>query len=382
VGRFYFQPVRNTDLDDADVRRVAFSERVGLKVVTLLQGDPEEASLREVRGPVPIYTYNYMPLYAGTAGFMSVGLLAWGLIAARRRRRQTRVISESVDWREAWELAVEQLEEIKASDLLDRGEVHEFHFDISDVIREFLARHFRLDVFELTTRELMERLAFLKEDSPELFQQIEDFLLDCDLVKFARYQTSVERSQQMLETAFAIVDNTRAAAPTDNPDEDDALAESAVADLTRVALPEHARDIHPDSQWMPTELREDDVSSTTPINPLEASTRLEEALRDQEEASEVGATLDGSASDDDVAGRVVSPVDDEVSEEEADTVVFSRPFVVSTGHADGEGWSKPPEDPVTEAAGWALSLDPADADGDASAESDEGDAATRGGEEA
>jgi hypothetical protein len=86
---------------------------------------------------------------------------------------------------------------------------------VSDVIRLYLEERFNLHAPDRTTEEFLAELregSQLNEDHKAV---LENFLIKCDLVKFARVEPSEPELRDLLESAERLVDETReVAAPT------------------------------------------------------------------------------------------------------------------------------------------------------------------------
>jgi hypothetical protein len=113
-----------------------------------------------------------------------------------------------------WTTALEELERIRRSSLLEDGKRGEYFDRVSDALRRYLGGRYGFDTLpegyvglETTTGEM---LALLKRVRPPIVElpRIKDFLDDCDLVKFARFTPSNEQCLDSLARCEAIVRRT------------------------------------------------------------------------------------------------------------------------------------------------------------------------------
>jgi hypothetical protein len=114
--------------------------------------------------------------------------------------------------RPPWEVALEELFDIKNAGLI-KSERYAEHFDrVSDAIRKYLGDRYGFDGLESTTRET---LVLLREFQPPIpvLDTIETSLRDADLVKFARLTPSEEDCELSLVRAEQIVRATIPAMP-------------------------------------------------------------------------------------------------------------------------------------------------------------------------
>jgi hypothetical protein len=140
-----------------------------------------------------------------TAIALVVGaLLAW-LIGKWLRRE--RPLPPPPPPRPPWEVAAEELFDLKNAKLIEAARYAE-HFDrVSDVVRKYLGALYGFDGLESTTREILLLLRRLDLE-PAVAREIEAFLKEADLVKFARLTPSVEECESALERAERIVQKT------------------------------------------------------------------------------------------------------------------------------------------------------------------------------
>jgi hypothetical protein len=112
----------------------------------------------------------------------AVALLAAWLVS--RWRKRPRYVAPPPP-RLPWVVALEELEAVRRSDLLQAGRNDEYFDRVSDSVRKYLGARYGFDGLETTTDEMRALLKRVRPPVPEL-KGIAAFLADCDLVKFAR----------------------------------------------------------------------------------------------------------------------------------------------------------------------------------------------------
>jgi hypothetical protein len=109
--------------------------------------------------------------------------------------------------RPPWEVALEALHDVRHAGLTREGRFAE-HFDrVSDVLRRYLGDRYGFDGLESTTREMLGELRATTPRIPVL-DEIERFLRQADLVKFARLTPSEPECSTALSEAQLIVERT------------------------------------------------------------------------------------------------------------------------------------------------------------------------------
>jgi len=139
------------------------------------------------------------------AGALVLGALAAWLIGKWLRR--PRPVPPPPPPRPPWEVALEELFDIRHAGLIAEGRLAE-HFDrVSDSLRKYLGARFGFDGLESTTREA---LSVLREVTPRVapLDAIETFLRQADLVKFAKTVPTADDGDLALVRAEHIVRET------------------------------------------------------------------------------------------------------------------------------------------------------------------------------
>ena len=159
-------------------------------------------------------------LIVGGAALVLGALIAW-LVGLWLKR--PRPVPPPPPPRPPWEVALEELFDVRHAGLVAEGRLAE-HFDrVSDTVRKYLGARYGYDGLESTTRE---SLSVLREASPRIvpLDAIETFLRQADLVKFAKTVPTADDGELALVRAEHIVRETLptalptpAAVPSDVP---------------------------------------------------------------------------------------------------------------------------------------------------------------------
>jgi hypothetical protein len=184
--------------------REAESNEVLVGVASMLARDPKGDDIRDVKPPeaVPIDWRPFAVVAASVVVVVALAVVAYFL--ATRPRRQ-RVIPP----RPAHELALDELNRLRALNLIQSGEFEKYYVGLSSIIRSYLENGFRLRAPEMTTEEFLLAAAADARLVGAHRRLLAEFLSQADLVKFARVVPSIRDSESAYDAARRFVDETR-----------------------------------------------------------------------------------------------------------------------------------------------------------------------------
>ncbi len=189
--------------------KTASSVPVKVTVQSLLPANEENLRPRPLKPPVeipPDYTHLYL-LSAAIAAFLIIALITWYVWRRFLRKKgvEEEIAHELLEPPE--KVALEHLHALETSDLLRKGKIKEYFSEAADIIRIYLGRRFGVNAVDMTSFELVYALrssghSLLNE---EIVGIIENFLSECDMVKFAKFIPSEERQEKIVADARSIV---------------------------------------------------------------------------------------------------------------------------------------------------------------------------------
>jgi hypothetical protein len=154
-----------------------------------------EEDIRDIRGPKAVPGSWVLP--AVLVGAVVVALCAYALW--HRRRRETRGRSLTLS-----EQALERLENTRP--LMRPATAREFGIAASEVIRNYIEKRFEVIATQRTTEEFLQTL--LQSSNETLARHrslLEEFLHQCDLVKFAAGSLAVTDMESLFRSARGFV---------------------------------------------------------------------------------------------------------------------------------------------------------------------------------
>ncbi|MBI3364363.1 MAG: hypothetical protein HY033_05595 [Ignavibacteriae bacterium] len=162
--------------------------------------------IRDIKAPqsVPMTFADVLPYIVGVV--LLAGLVWLFFYIRKKRKLGERIIPETPP-RPPHEVALEALRSLESEKLWQRGKVKEYHSSLTDIIRTYIERRFKVMAMESTSDEILHSLR-LSIRSNDVYEKLKEMLLCADLVKFAKYQPDANDHEASLADAFAFVEAT------------------------------------------------------------------------------------------------------------------------------------------------------------------------------
>jgi hypothetical protein len=204
-------PIRYKDASGAE--KTIDSEPISILVAG---SNPDlKGTIRDLRGPVGI-PVDWTPyLLIGGGALLAALLGIGGYLYYRAWRARRAKLAEARVPADQWALA--RLEELRAAGHVEAGRLKEYFSGLSEILRGYVERRYRVPALERTTDELAVVVAALPI-AKDLGAELLDRLATCDLVKFAKHVPDADVPVRMLEEARAFIHATKEAlAPAPMP---------------------------------------------------------------------------------------------------------------------------------------------------------------------
>jgi hypothetical protein len=209
LGQLQVPAIRLTYLNPKGETHEVSTAPIDVRILSLIT-EGEKAELQKERPPRAVWIEDRRVVTAlKWAGGILAGLLVLAMLVRAARRMRGRSIAIEAEAlavrRPPEEVALERLREIRDAGNFEQQGYRPFSFAVAEVVRAFLGGLYGFDSLEMTTTEL---IAELQTRMPQLIApggQLEVFLQDTDLIKFAKTGATPEQALALIDTAQAIV---------------------------------------------------------------------------------------------------------------------------------------------------------------------------------
>jgi hypothetical protein len=202
TGEFEIPPVAISYQDKEGNQKTVFSEPVKIKVESVLGEVTETTDVKGLKAQLSLGK-GWWFYVAMILGLIVLGAALWLYWLKNRRKK----IVQPERMRLPWELALEELFNLKEKQCSGGLSFREYYFQLSEILRGYLERRFSIPLLESTTEEIrliLER-DFLQPDSKTVLLR---FFEQSDLIKFAKVVPENQQLDHDWQLAYQIVEQT------------------------------------------------------------------------------------------------------------------------------------------------------------------------------
>ncbi|MBP3586146.1 MAG: hypothetical protein J6J29_01465 [Paludibacteraceae bacterium] len=203
---FYISPIPFVNGNDT-----IFSEGISLNVVQPFEMDSTDMAITDIKD-----IYNAKIWWWGIIRWILLALACVGLGVGlyylvryiMRQQKGEMTIKPSEPKRPAEEIALEALDRIKQEKIWQNGQIKQYHTQLTDVLRTYIAQRYDFSSNEKTSDEILREMKIRLQDNRELYNQLQKMLQLADLVKFAKWRTTPDENELSLKIAYDFVHQT------------------------------------------------------------------------------------------------------------------------------------------------------------------------------
>ena len=202
----------------------AYSETITLNFVQPFVLDSTNAicDIRDIQ-KAPVWWWGYIRWILGVLLLAGICWLIWWLLGKiGNYNGKYMPAAKKEPERPAEEVALEELDRIREEKIWTQGRTKQYHTELTDVLRTYIARRFGIASTEKTSDETLQAMKPVLKDQRELHASLTKVLQLADLVKFAKWQATPDENEQALHIAYDFVNETKPA-PAEQKPEDQAI---------------------------------------------------------------------------------------------------------------------------------------------------------------
>lgn len=173
------------------------TEELYFTVESVLPRNVKLYDVKDIKGL--IYPFNFFKLFLW---IIFAFFIAWVLIIIFKKLRKKAAPKL------AHEVAIEALR-VAQAEYSKTGDVKDYYFKISDVVRRYIEIVFKLRAPEMTTEEFLASLGTSWKMSGAYKELLKTFMLACDLVKFAKHAPKKDEIDHVFTTAKKFIEETQ-----------------------------------------------------------------------------------------------------------------------------------------------------------------------------
>lgn len=165
-------------------------------------------AIYDIKQPLAV-KYGFMDWLRDNALKVLLGLLLVIVLIGiwfyfKKRKKAVAIVVEVKPMVPAHVQALSKLSSLRDKKLWQQDEVKQYHSELTDIIREFLEKRYKIRAMEQTSDEIFSGLRHL-EINEENRNQLRQMLMLADLVKFAKQKPLATDNEQSMDNAIGFV---------------------------------------------------------------------------------------------------------------------------------------------------------------------------------
>ena len=190
----------------------SWSEALTLNIVQPFEMDSTDIAITDIKNVyrAPIWWWGILRWLVLALALAGIGIGGYFLITYLRNLygKAPEQTAPKEPLRPAEEIALEKLDIIREQKIWQSGQIKEYHTQLTDVVREYIAQRFNVSSTEQTSDETLRAMRPLLNEQKDLYEQLRKMLTLADLVKFAKWTATPDENEMSLRNAYVFVKET------------------------------------------------------------------------------------------------------------------------------------------------------------------------------
>ncbi|MFH0772010.1 MAG: hypothetical protein V1933_05270 [Candidatus Omnitrophota bacterium] len=178
-------------------------KEVKVEVKSVLDTAPVRTDIRDIRGPKSFDSKMRLYMLIAIVVLLITGAV-FGFLLFKKKKEENKALPAL-----AHIVAYEALAALEKKDYIRKGQTKTYYIELSGIVRHYLENRFNIRASEMTTEEFLIKVKVDSALSLEHKGLLRDFLMNCDLVKFAKYQPAEQEANLSLASAKRLIDQTK-----------------------------------------------------------------------------------------------------------------------------------------------------------------------------
>ena len=220
-GLHYIPPIK-FELASEEMEARKQTRSIGMRVVNPFKEVNPQEGITDIKSPINTpfklsELYRFLPWILGGLGVAL--LIAAAIYFYITRRNPIKALIKEKPREPAHVIALRKLEQVKKEKAWQKGQIKQFHSDLSTILRHYIEDRYGIPAPEQITSQIMEVLRY--EDLPDenVAQKAKQVLELADLVKFAKFEPLPDENDMSLVNAYFFVNQTKYEEPK-SPEEE------------------------------------------------------------------------------------------------------------------------------------------------------------------
>lgn len=185
----YLEQIKNNQLDSIDLDKLGIND------------------IKTIQEPPFVWTDYVLYILIPLGILLIIALLILIIRLVNKKKKKGYFFKPEVKL-PAHIIALNELDQLKASKIWQKGQEKTFYIKLTEVIREYIDRRFEIDAPEMTSDEIIEAVK-KSTGAISATENLQQILNTADLVKFAKYTPLPDENDLTLMNAYFFVNQTK-----------------------------------------------------------------------------------------------------------------------------------------------------------------------------
>ena len=163
-----------------------------------------EDDIKDIKPPIRLFDYLFLIYIAAALLILVIGYFIYRKYLKNKPKPEIKPQVEKIPFHQ---LTLRKLDQLEKEELWQKGFIKEYHSKITEIIRDYFEKQFKLPALERTTTESLKLLS-KHPQGIKVLDITSQFLSNADLVKFAKFTPLENVNREMMTQAKEIVKKT------------------------------------------------------------------------------------------------------------------------------------------------------------------------------